>query len=84
MATRFDTFTKDECNILAACMTVYRDSYWALLFPKGWPLKIGSLERTTNGAAPSRDALLTELQGSTNWPGKHVDVDQAKSNPKRQ
>lgn len=73
MATRFDAFNASECNIIAASLAVYRDSYWALMKP-------GSV----NGGAPSRDALLTEIQGASNWPGKHVDVIAVGGNPRKQ
>ena len=62
MATRFDSFSAVECGILAGSLAVYRDSYSAAIYGR------------VNGVAPSRDALLTELAGATNWPGKHADT----------
>jgi hypothetical protein len=62
MATRFDSFTRAECNILAASLAVYRDS------------ALSQTSGLVNGAAPSRDNLLSELQGATNWAGKHIDL----------
>ena len=64
MATRFDSFTAPECMILAGSLAVFRDSYLAEQQPK-----------LVNGPAPSRDALLTELTGATNYPGKTPDVE---------
>ena len=72
MATRFDSFTRDECSILGSSLSVYRDSYLALT------------RGLVNGAAPSRDALLVELQGATNWAGKSIDVEAVGKNPRRQ
>jgi hypothetical protein len=64
MATRFDSFTLTECMILSGALAVFRDSYLALNQPK-----------LINGPAPSRDALLTELSGATNYPGKTPDIE---------
>jgi hypothetical protein len=64
MATRFDSFTAVECAILAGSLAVFRDSYLAGLQPK-----------LVNGTAPSRDALLAELIGATNYPGKTPDIE---------
>ena len=64
MATRFDSFTAVECMILAGSLAVFRDSYLASQQPK-----------LINGPAPSRDNLLSELTGATNYPGKTPDVE---------
>lgn len=63
MATRFDAFTNTECSILAGALAVFRNSDLAAQQPK-----------LVNGPAPSRDNLLTELTGATNYPGKTPDV----------
>lgn len=63
MATRFDSFTNAECAILAGALAVFRDSDLAAQHPA-----------YINGAAPSRDNLLAELTGATNYPGKTADV----------
>jgi hypothetical protein len=64
MATRFDSFTAVECMIIAGSLAVFRNSYLA-----------GQMPKLVNGVAPSRDALLTELSGATNYPGKTPDVE---------
>lgn len=63
MATRFDAFTNAECTILAGALAVFRDSDLAAAHPN-----------LVNGPAPSRDNLLTELTGATNYLGKTPDV----------
>ncbi len=74
MATRFDAFTASEVNILVASLVVFRDSALAQSF---YPALV-------NGPAPSRDNLLSEIQGATNYSGRHIDLDNLKRTAKYQ
>lgn len=74
MATRFDSFTAPEINILVASLAVFRDSVWAQM----------NAPKFVNGAAPSRDNLLTEIQSATNYQGRHQDLDSLNKTPGKQ